>query len=263
MKARSRPGQPQHVRRYPVEVAAGVGSPSIEDSGYWWYRARAELLEAALSSHVGGATRLLDVGSADGPSVAWLRRKVTHVPFDLDPRGLEPGGVCGSALDLPFADASFDAVAAFDVIEHCAPEGQAVAELVRVLRPRGRLLVAVPAYSWAWTSHDDMNGHHRRYTRDRLLASIQAAGLRLDRATYVFAGTFPFFAAERLVRRVRERRPGQHAGLDEGKVPPLPPVHPAIERVLLGLSRVEARLLESHDLPFGSSIVAAATKPGP
>jgi SAM-dependent methyltransferase len=243
-------------------VVVVAGSPSIEDGGYWWYRARADLLEAALGSHVRPATRLLDVGSADGPSVAWLRRRVEHVALDLDPRGLRPGGVCGSALMLPFAASSFDAVAAFDVVEHCVPEQQALSELVRVLRPGGRLLVAVPAYTWAWTSHDDRNGHHRRYTRSRLLAAVEGAGLRVDRATYAFASTFPFFAADRLTRRVRERahRP---PSLDGGAVPPLPAVHPAVERVLLALSRAEARVLAGRDLPFGSSVVAAATKPEP
>lgn len=238
-----------------------MGSPSIEDSGYWWYRARSDLLEAALASSVGNAARLLDVGSADGPSVAWLRRQVTHVPLDLDARGLGPRGVCGSALALPFADESFDVVAAFDVIEHCDPEERAVSELVRVLRPGGRLLLAVPAYRWAWTSHDEMNGHHRRYTRERIVACLGPTGVRIDRTTHVFAGTFPFFAAERIVRRLREALRGPTAPLAAGEVPPLPPVHPAVERVLLNLSRVEARVLPSHDLPFGSSIVVAATKP--
>ena len=32
------------------------------------------------------------------------------------------------------------------------------------------------------------------------------------------------------------------------------------ERMLLGLSRVDARLLRRHDLPFGSSVLVAASK---
>ena len=85
--------------------------------------------------------------------------------LDIDPRGLEPGGVCGSALALPFGDATFDVVCAFDVVEHCEPEALALAELARVLKPGGRLLISVPAYQWAWTEFDEENGHHRRYTR--------------------------------------------------------------------------------------------------
>ena len=40
---------------------------------YWWYVARADLLEAALRLHVEGAALALDLGSADGPSAAWFR----------------------------------------------------------------------------------------------------------------------------------------------------------------------------------------------
>ena len=46
--------------------------------------------------------------------------------LDIDPRGLEPGGVCGSALALPFRDGTFDVVCAFDVVEHCEPEALAL-----------------------------------------------------------------------------------------------------------------------------------------
>jgi len=152
------------------------GSASIEQPDYWWYRARAELLRAALGDHLGTPDRLLDVGSADGPSVTWMDGAEQHVSVDLDPRGLVPGhGVRASALDLPFPDATFEVVAAFDVIEHCEPEARAVAELARVLRPGGRLLLSVPAYQWAWTDHDVRAGHHRRYTRPRLLAAVEAA----------------------------------------------------------------------------------------
>jgi SAM-dependent methyltransferase len=120
------------------------GSASIEQPDYWWYAARSSLLEAALAPYVGSATRVLDVGSADGPSVSWMRGDHHHVSVDVDPRGLRPGrGVQASALTLPFRDASFDVVAAFDVIEHCDPEAQALAELRRVLRPGGRLLLSV------------------------------------------------------------------------------------------------------------------------
>ena len=133
------------------------------------------------------------------PSAAWLRGDHQQVSVDLDPRGLAPGrGVCASALALPFADATFDVVAAFDVVEHCEPEALAVAELARVLAPGGRLLLSVPAYQWAWSDHDVRAGHHRRYTRPRIVAALEAAGLRVERSTYAFALVFPMFAAERL-----------------------------------------------------------------
>ncbi|CAN5398330.1 class I SAM-dependent methyltransferase [soil metagenome] len=227
------------------------GSASIEQPEYWWYRARSELLRAALSEHVGEPNRLLDVGSADGPSVSWLTG-LEHATVDLDPRGLTPGGaVCASALELPFRDGSFDLVSAFDVVEHCEPDSRVLAEFSRVLKPGGRLLLSVPAYQWAWTDHDVRAGHYRRYTKPRLVAVVEGAGYEIRRATYGFAAVFPFFAAERVSRRIRR------LSVDNDH---LPEVNPVVERLLLGLSAAEARLLPHRDLPFGSSVFLAADK---
>lgn len=238
-----------------------AGSPSIGEPEYWWYRARAELLRVALQDYVGTPQRLLDLGSADGPSVGWLRGRGTRVALDIDPRGLEPGDVCGSAMALPFPDRSFDVVAAFDVIEHCEPEAVALAETHRVLRPGGVLLMSVPAYQWAWTAFDDQNQHHRRYTRRRATASVRAAGFEVLRATHVFAGTFPFFTADRLRTRLVQRRQPDAPTVTHDGVPDLPQVSPTVERVLLAATRFDRALLGRWDLPFGSSVVVAARRP--
>ncbi|HXH78009.1 class I SAM-dependent methyltransferase [Nocardioides sp.] len=240
-----------------------AGSPSLEHPEYWWYRARSELLSATLQDYVsapGARPRILDVGSADGPSVGWLRDRGFRVGMDVDPRGLRPGDVQASAMDLPFAASSFDVVAAFDVVEHCDPEERVLAEISRVLVPGGRLLMSVPAYEWAWTSHDDHNQHHRRYTKRRAVAALSAQGFQVLRATYAFAGTFPMFAADRLRRRATERRRGPRDSPAEG-VPALPVVHPRTEQLLMGLSSLDRRILSRWDLPFGSSVVVAAKKP--
>jgi len=217
------------------------------------------MLRAVLGPYLGAPRRVLDVGSADGPSVGWLTAP-QKVSLDLDPRGLRPpGGICGSVLALPFADRTFEVVGAFDVVEHCDPEQVALAELHRVLEHGGRLLVSVPAYQWAWSDHDVANGHHRRYTRPRAVAAVRAAGFEVVRATYGFAAVFPGFAAERVVRGVRHRlTPGRRAG--PADIVDVPPVSATLERLLLGLCRWDERVLAHRDLPFGSSVFIAAVK---
>jgi SAM-dependent methyltransferase len=240
-----------------VSIVAMTTSPAASSSlaqpDYWWYRERSELLHTILGPHLGNPETVLDVGSADGPSVSWMQGHGRRVALDMDFAALGPGDVCGSALELPFRTEAFDVVAAFDVVEHCAPEAQALGELVRVLRPGGRLFLSVPAYQWAWTQFDVDAGHHRRYTRKRLSAAVRAAGLRVDRATYMFAGTLPLFAAERAARKLRPKSDVPDTSLPE--------VSPLAERILTGLCAADRRFLGHGNLPFGSSVVVAATKP--
>lgn len=237
-----------------MNATAESGSSSLDQPNYWWYRARAELLEAVLGPYLREPTRVLDVGSADGPSVGWMQGRGRRVTLDLNPRGLIPGeGVCASVLTLPFPDETFDVVAAFDVLEHCEPEKQAINELTRVLAPGGRLLLSVPAYQWAWTDHDVWAGHYRRYTKPQVLAAVEAAGLEVCRSTYGFTAVFPFFLVERVMRRLR-RRP------TVGARPALTRTPPAVEKLLMAGTTADRRLLKRYDLPFGSSIFIAAVK---
>jgi len=93
--------------------------------------------------------RLLDVGAAYGFAVSEARR------LGWDASGLEvsasaaaaaarlsPGHiVVATASSTPFASASFDAVTLWDVIEHLAEPHDSMAEIARVLRPGGRLVL--------------------------------------------------------------------------------------------------------------------------
>jgi|RhiMetdeSRZDD1v2_1073273.scaffolds.fasta_scaffold109567_1 SAM-dependent methyltransferase len=236
-----------------MTATAPSGSSSLDQPDYWWYRARADLLKAALQPYLGEPTLVLDVGSADGPSISWMQGRGRRVALDMNPRGLTPGvSVCASVLALPFRDGAFDVVAAFDVIEHCEPEKQAMTEMTRVLAPGGTMLLSTPAYQWAWTDHDVWAGHYRRYTRRQLISVVEAAGLDVVRSTYAFTSVFPFFVAERAVRRLRRRKPDVRPRLTH--TPPL------VEKVLMAGTAADRRLLRKHDLPFGSSIFVAAVK---
>jgi cyclopropane fatty-acyl-phospholipid synthase-like methyltransferase len=109
-----------------------------------------ELLELAAGQ------RVLDYGSGDG---YFVRQAVRQVPeaeywaYDPHPgffRHLQ-GLFAGTPLHAvqhtaDLADASFDGIACCEVFEHLPPEGQqhVLADLVRLVRPGGRIVVSVP-----------------------------------------------------------------------------------------------------------------------
>jgi SAM-dependent methyltransferase len=88
----------------------------------------------------------------------------------------------GQISALPFADRSFELVCALDIVEHVDDDERALAELVRVTRDSGTLLLSVPLHPSRWTSFDDLVGHRRRYEPERLRELIARHGLTIERS---------------------------------------------------------------------------------
>lgn len=85
--------------------------------------------------------RVLDLGC--GESAARAPDGVRMVRIDLEPRSV-PGFVQADAARLPFPAALFDAVISNHSLEHIQSLDCALREIGRVIRPQGRLYVAVP-----------------------------------------------------------------------------------------------------------------------
>jgi SAM-dependent methyltransferase len=89
-------------------------------------------------------TRVLDAGCGEGVLVDEYRDRIAIA--GLDANYASERVTQGSLTALPFPDGSFDRALCLDVLEHLQYEEQprALAELFRVLRPGGELLVSIP-----------------------------------------------------------------------------------------------------------------------
>ena len=161
------------------------------------------------------------------------------------------GWSAARAERLPFRDASFRCVTSLDVIEHLDDDVAGLREYRRVVEPGGLVVLAVPAYRWAWSDHDDALGHRRRYTRRSLRHSAEAAGLTVERITYFHSWLVP---AAWIFRRTPARR------LLRGAAEEASYVGPGVNRFLAAVSGGERRVLRRMDLPFGLSILAVARR---
>jgi SAM-dependent methyltransferase len=90
--------------------------------------------------------------------------------------------VAGEITALPFGDRQFDLVGAFDVIEHIEDDRRVFAELSRVLKDGGVLVLAVPLHARFWTEFDDHVGHVRRYEPKDLLALLAEHQLVIEQS---------------------------------------------------------------------------------
>jgi SAM-dependent methyltransferase len=170
---------------------------------------------------VRGGHLLLDMGCGGGRhAFAAARRAATVVALDRDagelkqvqatlaamvdagelPEDASGGEVDGDALGLPFPDATFDRIIASEVLEHLWDDGGAIAELVRVLRPGGRMAVTVPTrwperVNWAINPryHDIPGGHVRIYRQHELKRRLESAGLWLRGSHHAHALHSPYW----------------------------------------------------------------------
>ncbi len=108
---------------------------------------RVPLVAAVVEAH---PERVLEVGCGWGELAEWIARETgaTVVAIDLSPhmiRLARERGVAASVADvqaLPFADGAFDVVVAAWMLYHVPDLARGLAEIVRVLRPGGRLVAA-------------------------------------------------------------------------------------------------------------------------
>jgi SAM-dependent methyltransferase len=124
---------------------------------------------------------VLDIGSADGRAREWLDG-CDYVGLDYPTTAVAMYGtrpdVFADGAALPFVDASFDTVLLLEVLEHVGDARAVLADIARVLKPGGVLLLSMP---FLYPLHDAPHDY-RRFTAPGLEAAIRRSGLDPARA---------------------------------------------------------------------------------
>jgi SAM-dependent methyltransferase len=181
-----------------------------------WYMAGLKLRYALEDLKVVTSGRLLDVGCGSGTMAKALKRErpeleVHGVDFSattIAAAQQNPEGVTfteAPAESLPFADAWFDAVTMFDVLEHVDDPARVLAEIARVLKPGGLFHIVLPlegqprtiytliGCGTRWTAKVKYAGHIQIYSDTRYRAEAAAAGMPVRSVRWSYHYLFSIF----------------------------------------------------------------------
>ena len=233
---------------------------------HFWFRGFRSFVRPLIAEAVAGrpSPRILDCGCGTGANLVLLNDYGHAAGFDLSWHGLEFARDYGqtriahaSITHVPFTSGTFDLVTAFDVLYSLTEvqETAAIAEIFRVLRPGGTLLVNVAALKILRGSHSVFGSELRRSTRRRLRAVLTRGGFDVVRLTYTNFSLFPLMLAVRTAQRAAGLATPEEAGTDLA-VPAAP-----INEALSALLQLEARALRWIDMPVGSSLLCVARRP--
>ena len=236
------------------------------ERSHFWFRGFRQYMQPAISRALDGvaAPLVLDCGCGTGSNLEMLRPYGRAVGFDLTAIGVRFARSHGhdvaqaSIESIPFRSGTFDLVTSFDVFQ-CLPdavERSAIAEMARVLKPGGWLLLHVAALEILYGKHSALSEEVRRYTPSRLRAIVEQGGFQIERLTFDHMSLLPMMLPVRVWHRLMAADGKVQPGEDEITVPMAP-----VNAALTALVSLEAIALRAVNMPIGSSLMCLARKP--
>lgn len=160
---------------------------------HFWFRARGRLITWALTKYVPSMCSFLEIGCGTGyilsrvaaefPTARLLGSEMFSTGLKFASSRLPCAELVQmDARDIPYID-EFEAIGAFDVIEHIEADTVVLQQMYRALKPDGVMLLTVPQHQWMWSQVDEYSCHVRRYDAADLHRKIEEAGFSILRST--------------------------------------------------------------------------------
>lgn len=238
----------------------------IEDE-HFWYRSRNRVIKRLFKKYLGtsDSKKIMEIGCGNG----FILKGLTELKnYKLSGADIHIQGLKNSKERLPDVDfiqldatrmpfeKEFDAIGAFDVLEHITDDVKVIKNAHKALQSGGYFLVTVPQYQWMWSNMDDIDQHKRRYAYSELNTKLTQNGFKvIYLSSFVFV-LFPLMVFSRFFKKNKKfQEKSFEKKLTELKLSPL------MNFVLESFMRIDELLLKMRiSLPFGGSLIAVAQK---
>jgi 2-polyprenyl-3-methyl-5-hydroxy-6-metoxy-1,4-benzoquinol methylase len=260
---------PSVAANYTDYPHAGFDLTEKNSGNSFWVRSRNRLFKRLVERNLkpAGKTVLLEIGCGTGD---FIRHLAASEKLEIIGSEVYLEGLVYAKKNLPHVDfvqfdvtqgtigIEFDMICAFDVIEHIDDDRTALANIHRMLKPNGVVLLSVPQHTFLWSRLDELVKHKRRYSKRELLAKLEETGFDVAyTSSFVFV-LFPLMLLSRLFDRGRGSPAGGELELEKRVT------FPGFANAVFGsLMRIDETLIHSGlSLPFGGTLIAVARKRG-
>jgi SAM-dependent methyltransferase len=234
---------------------------AAHEDRHWWFAGRRAVIGALLDRmDLPTDPSIVEAGCGTGGNLDMLRERGIVRAFEPFGEAVDIARDRHPTIEvragelprrLPYPDASFDLVAALDVLEHVDDDVGAMASLVQLARPGGWIIVTVPAHQVLWGSHDRRLHHLRRYGRRQIRELATEAGAEVTFETAYNTVLAPIAIVYRILERM--------VGRDFGNQERMPPAF--VNDVLAAFFKLERHVVTRARVPFGLSYALVLRRP--
>lgn len=231
------------------------------ENGHWWFVSRLNLILWCLEKKVHPFDNFLEIGCGTGFVLAGISRHFQTTTLH-GTEFLEEGLVYARqripSANLQQLDAlnmkdnlKYDAIGAFDVIEHIENDKLVLCNIFKALKKGGSLVISVPQHKWLWSETDVHARHARRYTKNELQKKVKQTGLDVIYTTSFTSLLLPLMMINRISLRFKKFDPMQ-----EFLIPNY------LNWFLCKIMNIEKIFIRLGIIfPFGGSLLLVARKP--
>lgn len=232
------------------------------EAGNFWFCARNSLIIWALQKYAANLRSFMEVGCGTGfvltgiadafPKARLTGSEIFTVGLGFAKKRLPVANLIQmDARKIPFVE-EFDAVGAFDILEHIEEDGVVLSQLWQALKPGGVLLLTVPQHQWLWSQSDEHACHVRRYHATELKNKVHQAGFKILRVTSFVSLLLPVM----LLSRIKRRTKNKYDPLDEFHIPRW------MDSLFYWVMALENLMIQiGINFPVGGSLMVVAQKP--